>query len=461
MNQGAPPRELVRSLTLVPATAVILATIIGTGIFVKTRVMTCNVGSPDMVLLVWAVAGVLSLAGALVYAELSTMMPRAGGEYNFVGAAYGQFWAFLYGWTKTVASGAASAALAIVTVTFFNDLVGGGLSQTMLKVLPALVLLLAMALNLTSARANGTLATALTGCKIALVVGIAGGAFIFANGSWGHFAESGAEGACSDVPRSARLGITGFGAAMLGALWGYNGWNAIAVIGGEVKNPSRTLPRALIGGTVLVILLYLLVNVAYFYVLAPLDIAGISESSSVAYEVAVRFVGAGAAAVISAGLMVSAYGTLHTGLLTSPRLPYALAAHGLLPRWLTTVSTRGVPAYAVIVMGAWALVLTQSGTFDVLTDMYILVLWVFYGMTASAVFVLRRKFTDAQRPYRMWGYPVVPVLFLLVAVYLVINTLVATPGRALAGMALIVSGLPVYAYFRRRGASASWLLDDQ
>lgn len=444
---------LVRSFTLVPATAVIIANIIGTGIFVKTRVMTANVGSAEMVLVVWVLAGLLSLAGAMVYAELSTMMPRAGGAFHFIGAAYGRRWAFLYGWTRMLVSGAGGAAVAILFVLFLNDLLGGDLSPIALKVLPVAVIVLAMTLNFASGNANGTIATALTIGKIVLVLSITIGAFVFGDGSWMHFDGTAAGVEMEDVKESARGGITGFGAAMLGALWGYNGWNLIVGIGGEVKDPSRTLPRALIGGTVLVIVLYVLINVAYFYVLSPAEIASIPASSSVAYEVAARFMGAGVAAVMSAGLMFSAYGTLHAGVLVGPRLPYALAERGLLPKWFMHLSSKGVPTNAVLAMGLWGIVLTMSGTFDILTDIYIFVLWVFYGMTAVGLFILRRTRPDVDRPYRVWGYPIVPALFVLVTVYLLINTMVATPWRALSGIGFIVSGLPVYEYFKRRGAA--------
>jgi len=445
--------KLVRSFTLVPATAVIIANIIGTGIFVKTRVMTANVGSAEMVLAVWILAGLLSLAGAMVYAELSTMMPRAGGAFHFMGAAYGRRWAFLYGWTRMLVGGAGGAAVAILFVVFLNDLLGGGLSPIALKLLPVAVILLAMVLNFASGSANGTIATALTIGKIVLVLSIAIGAFVFGDGSWMHFDGTAAGVVVEDVNESARGGVTGFGAAMLGALWGYNGWNLIVGIGGEVKDPSRTLPRALIGGTVLVIVLYVLINVAYFYVLSPAEIAVIPASSSVAYEVAGRFMGAGVAAVMSAGLMFSAYGTLHAGVLVGPRLPYAMAERGLLPKWLMRLSSKGVPINAVLAMGLWAILLSLTGTFDILTDIYIFVLWVFYGMTTFGLFILRRTKPDADRPYRVWGYPFVPALFVLVTAYLLVNTLVATPWRAVWGIVFIVSGLPVYEYYKRRGSA--------
>jgi APA family basic amino acid/polyamine antiporter len=417
-----------------------------------------------MVLTVWLVAGLLTLAGALVYAELGAMMPRSGGEFHFIGAAFGRRWAFLYGWTKTVALGASAAAVAIIFVVFLNDLTGGALPPLAVQLLPLLVIVVSTAINFGSVRSGGQAATFLTSVKIALVLFVGLGAFLLADGSWGNYSMGGASGTCEGVPESAKLGLNGFGAAMLGALWGYNGWAVIAALGGEIKNPGRTLPRALIGGTLTVIALYLLINAAYFYVLTPVEVASVAESSSVAREAASRFFGPGIAALMSAGLMISAYGTLHTTLLTGPRVPFALARAGLLPSSLARISANGVPAVAVLTVGVWSIVLAASGTFDILTDMYIFVLWVFFGLNGAAVFILRRRFPDARRPYRAWGYPFVPALFLLVTAYLLINTFLATPMRAFAGMGLIIVGLPLYEYFTRRGGELeplNWLQDDE
>ncbi|MCJ7592529.1 MAG: amino acid permease [Woeseiaceae bacterium] len=449
-SSPAPKRQLVRALTLVPAAAVILANIIGTGVFVKARVMTCNVGSPGMVLTVWFVAGLLTLAGALVYAELGAMMPRSGGEFHFIGAAFGRRWAFLYGWTKTVALGASVAAAAIIMVVFLNDLTGGALPSLALKVLPFLIIAITTGINFASVRSSGLTATVLTAVKVALVLLVGLGAFLLADGSWGNFAMDGSAGACEGVPDSAKLGLKGFGAAMLGALWGYNGWAVIASLGGEVNNPGRTLPRALIGGTLIVIALYLLINAAYFYVLTPLEVASVAESSSVASEAASRFFGPGVAALMAAGLMLSAYGTLHTTLLTGARVPFALARAGLFPAGFAWISVSGVPVVAVLVIGVWSVFLAATGTFDILTDVYIFVLSIFFGMNSAALFILRRRSPNANRPYRVWGYPFVPALFLLVTVYLLINTLLATPLRAIGGIGLIIVGLPLYGYFDRR-----------
>jgi APA family basic amino acid/polyamine antiporter len=304
--------------------------------------------------------------------------------------------------------------------------------------------------NLLTVRSSGWVATVLTAVKLSLVVFIALGAFTLAAGSFENFSMSGAAGTCEGVPESAKLGLGGFGAAMLGALWGYNGWAILAAVGGEISNPPKTVPLALIGGTLLVIVLYLFINTAYFHVLTPLEVASVPESSSVASVAASRFLGPGVAALMAVGLAISAYGTTHTTMLSGPRVPYALAKDGLLPAAVAYVSSTGVPAVAIIGVGIWSIVMAVTGTFDVLTDIYVFVLWVFFALNGVGLFVLRRRQPDVDRPYRVWGYPFVPTLFLLTAIYLLINTLIVTPYRALAGLAFIVVGLPLYTYFARR-----------
>ncbi|MBL4771068.1 MAG: amino acid permease [Planctomycetes bacterium] len=453
-------RKLLRSLTLIPAMAIILANIIGTGVFVKARVMTINVGTPSMVLVVWICAGMLTLTGSLVYAELSTMMPRSGGALHYIGAAYGRRWGYLYGWTITLAIGASVAALAILLVTFLNDLLGGGLPPWALRTLPLVFIAVTTALNLASVKSTGHLATALTVVKIALVLGVGIGGFLISDGSWQNYSLDAIGSAGEGVPESARHGVRGFGAAMLGALWSYNGWAVITALGGEVKDPGRTLPRTMIWGTLLVIALYLLINAAYFYVLTPMEIGNLPESKSIANATVQRFGGNTMARLMSAGLVISAYGTLHTTIMVGARLPYALARKGLMPASLGIISARRVPAFAVLATGAWGLVLALSGTFDILTDIYVFVIWIFYGMSCVALFILRRKMPDAERPYRVWGYPIVPAIFLVVTTFLLVNTFLATPGRAISGFVMVVSGLPVYAYYSRRLGSdeaTAWL----
>jgi len=445
-------RTLVRGLSLIPATALIITTVIATGVFVKARAMTCNVGTPGMVLLAYAVAGMFTLAGAMTFAELSAMMPRAGGQYNFIGAAFGRVWGFLFGWMETLIDGAGSnAAIAIVFVIFLNDLLGGTLAPSQVRLLILAAIVLVTALALASMRTNGWLAAVVTSLKVALVVGIGIGAFLYGGGTWAHYAANGAAGTCEGIPANSRLGVTGFGAAVVGALWSYNGWATASFVAEEVRDPGRTLPRAIIGASTLLIGLYLLVNAGYFYALGPQAVASVPENSSVAAALMTRMLGAAGASLLTAGLMISTFGALHSNSLSVARVPFAMARDGFLPAVFGAVTPRTrVPANAILLIGACTVGIALSGTFDFITDSIIFMLLLFNGMAVAAVYILRRKLPHVARPYRAWGYPVTPAIFLAATAYLMVNTVLATPLRALAGSAVVALGLPIYAWYARR-----------
>lgn len=437
-------QDLDRGLGLVAAMGVIIANVVGTGVFMKARVMIVNVGTPGLVLMAWLVAGLLTLAGSLVFGELSAMAPRAGGQFNFIGAAYGRRLAFLFAWSRVIATGGGVAAIAILTVTFLNDALGGTLTPEALRLLPVGLIGVGMALNLASVRTTGLAATLLTVVKIGAVLVIAGGSFLLSDGSLDHLALSGADGAGHGVPESARLGWAGFGAAMGAALWGYNGWAIITTLGGEVRDPGRVLPRAMVFSTLLVMGLYLLVNVAYFHALTPREIADLPVELSVAGATVTRFAGRGATSVLAVVLTVSAYATMHVSLLVAARVPFAMARQGLAPAAFGKLNSQQVPALSVIVLAAAAAILAFTGTFDSLTDLTIFVLWVFFGLAGSTVLVLRRRLPDAPRPYCVPGYPVVPLVFLAVTLFMLGGMIVSTPGRCLMGMGLVALGLPLY-----------------
>jgi APA family basic amino acid/polyamine antiporter len=246
-------------------------------------------------------------------------------------------------------------------------------------------------------------------------------------------------------------GFSGFAAAMLGALWAYDGWNNISYMAGEVKRPERNLPLALIASMLIVMALYVLVNVSYYYVLTPTQIASVSPKSSVAAEATMRVLGPLAVSLIAAIMMLSSWGSLQTSILGTARIPFAMARDALFFKSLSRVSVKSrVPVISLIVQGVWAAVLALSGTFDQLTDFAIFAFWLFYGMVAAAVFVFRRREPDAERPYRTWGYPVVPALFVLVTIYLILFTIKNAPVQSFIGLLIIALGLPVYWYFARR-----------
>lgn len=465
MQEQTSNHELVRGLGPIAAISVNVGNIIGTGIFLKARVMTCNVGTPGRVIVVWIAAGLLALAGALTYAELTTMRPHAGAEYVITRDAYGKVWGFLNGWSQFLISRTASAAaLAVGFAIFMNDLTRGKLDVVYFKVpipifgveLPfghiQVVALLTIAvttlINCATVKVTGHVASFVTILKVIVVLGVGIAAFFYQDGSWSHLGMINTSGACAGVTSG---GMAGFAAAMLGALWAYDGWNNVSYMAGEVKNPERNLPLALIASMLIIIALYVIVNVSYYYVMTPTEIASVSATSSVAAESIRRVLGPVAVTLMAGVMLLSSWGSLQTSILGTARIPYAMARDGVFFQSLARVSkgTR-VPVIALLVQAVWAGVLALSGTFDQLTDLAIFAFWLFYGMVAAAVFVFRKREPDAPRPYRTWGYPVVPALFVLVTIFLIIRTIMSTPLQSLIGLAIIAAGLPVYWYFSKK-----------
>jgi basic amino acid/polyamine antiporter, APA family len=458
--------ELVRGLGPIAAISINVGNIIGTGIFLKARVMTCNVGTPGRVILVWIVAGLLALAGALTYAELTTLRPAAGAEYVITRDAYGRVWGFLNGWSQFLISRTASAAaLSVGFAIFLNDLLGGTLSGVYfsytlpggyqvpfgrLQIVALATLAITTLINCAAVSMSGHVASFITVLKVLLVLGVGLGAFFYQDGSWSHLAMANIGGKCEGVAVTSG-GFSGFAAAMLGALWAYDGWNNISYMAGEVKHPDRNLPIALISSMLLVIVLYVLVNVSYYFVLTPTEVANVSTASSVAAEAIGKVLGPLAVSLMAAVMMLCSWGSLQTSILGTARIPFAMARDGIFFQSLARVSrTTHVPVISLIVQAVWAGVLVLSGSFDQLTDLAIFAFWLFYGMVTAAVFVFRRREPNAPRPYRTWGYPVVPALFVLVTIYLIVFTFINAPVRSFIGLLIIAMGLPVYWYFARR-----------
>lgn len=471
--------SLIRGLGLVAAVSVIIGNIIGTGVFLKARVMTCNVGSPGWVIAAWVAAGFLSLAGALTYAELTAMRPVASAQNVFLEEAYGKPLSFLFGWMQIlIARPGSQAAAAVAFAIGLNDFLDNKLAQsiggfnigsyhfelTTLSITAVMVIVIFTTLNCASVVLAGRIATALTFVKIALIVFVAGGAFILVSGDFVHFSQIAAGGACEGVSENVKYGSTsysflgGFAAAMLGALWGYDGWDNLSFVAGEVKEPGRNIPKAIIGSMLLVIVLYVIAQVAYFYVLDPTTIASVSKNSSVAKVVVSSFFGGNVASIatgaavafFTVGLMLSSLGTLHTSLMSAARIPYRMAKENLLFSAFGKLSVNHVPVSSVLLTGFLAAILALIGSFDTLTDYVVFAMWIFYALITGSIFVYRRKFPDLVRPYRAWGYPVVPVVFLLVAGWLIYRTIVDSPTQSLTGIILIILGLPVYYYFSKR-----------
>ena len=472
--------KLVRGLGLIAAISVIIGNVIGTGVFLKARVMTCNVGTPGWVIAAWIVAGLLSLAGGLTYAELTAMRPMASAQNVFLKETYGKAASFLFGWMQVlIARPASQAAAATAFAIGLNDFLDNKLAQTLgsfdlaglhiefttLQMVAVMAIVIFTTLNCASVTLTGKIATVLTFVKIALIVFVAGGAFILVSGNFGHFSMTANSGTCEGVGDSVRFGSAsytffgGFAAAMYGALWGYDGWDNLTFVAGEVKDPRRNIPLAIIGSMFLIIVLYVIAQIAYFYVLDPTTIASVSSNSSVAKVVVSMFFGGNAASIatgaavafFTVGLMLSSLGTLHTSLLSAARIPYRMSHEGLLFRVFGRLSINHVPVTSVILVGCFSMVLALIGSFDTLTNYAVFAMWIFYALITGSIFIYRRKYPNLERPYRAWGYPVVPVVFLLVAGWLLYRAIVDSPTQSVTGLVLIALGFPVYLYFRKYG----------
>ncbi|HEV8369883.1 MAG TPA: amino acid permease [Pyrinomonadaceae bacterium] len=458
--------SLLRALTLTDAISLVVGSVIGTGVFLKTTVMTQQLGRPSLVMLAWLAAGLLTLAGALAYAELGAMFPHAGGEYVYLGKAYGEAPAFLYGWMQFAVAGAGGmAGISTGFAIFLSAMVpmGGAwiertfhllgqevhwqLGLTQLVAVGAIVFF--SGVNCLGVALGGRVQAVLTGVKLLGIAVIVVGIFFFSQGgSWSHLATS------RDTAQFG--GISAFGAAMMAALWAYNGWYLLPVCAGEVRDPQRNVPRGLIFGMFAVLATYLLANLAYFYALPLNEITTANSTAypaapAVASKAAQTFLGKSGVAFITIAFVVSTLGALNGCIMGQARIPFAMARAGLFFRRLGEVSPKTkAPMWAIIAQSSWGCVLALSGTFDQITNYVIFSLWLFLGVTVSAVFVLRRTMPNADRPYKTVGYPVVPILFILVAVWLVINSIVTSPIESLIGVLLIALGLPVYLFFRRR-----------
>jgi APA family basic amino acid/polyamine antiporter len=445
---------LLRRLGLKETMALVIGNVIGTGVFLKAAIMSQQLGSALWVVMAWAVAGALSLIGAFCYAELGARFPRAGGEYVYLREGYGGLAAFLFGWMRFwVGSPGSIAAYSVGAATFLASVVNlqGVVGQ---KIVAVGFILFFTALNCLSVSVGGRLAAILTALKITSVVGLTFVLFVFAEGaSFSHLGAGSGHWA----------GWSAFASAMIAALWAYDGWNNMPMAAGEVRHPERTIPRALVVGMVSVLAMYVMVNLAYFYVLPFSDvISSFSKSTPQALPVATKAAGQvfglAAAGILSIAFVISAIGAINGALLTSPRVPFAMARDGLFFKKLGEVSRRTrVPVLAVIAEGSIACVLALSGTFDQLTDYVVFASWIFYALTTATLFQGRARdkaeaakgSAESAQGFRVPGYPWVPLVFILVSVGLLINTLITAPRESGMGLAFILAGVPVYFLFRR------------
>jgi len=468
--------QLIRGLNLRDTTALVVGTIIGTGVFLKTAKMAQAVGSPGLVLLAWVAAGILSLAGALAYAELGAMMPEAGGEYVYLKTAYGKLPAFLFGWMRIVIGSTGSIASFGVTfaifVSFFLPkewtapwselktfhIFGEKIEwQFGPQQLIAVGLILSFsALNCLRVVFGGRIQSVLTLGKVIGIIAIVIGVFFFADGvSWEHLQTPANAKTFSGFGTFA----SAFGAAMIAALWAYDGWNNMPMVAGEVKNPGRNVPLALMSGMAIVLTVYGLTNIAYFYALPFEEIKTATTNfngTPVVTKAAMTFLHAHGAQFVSIAVILSVVGVINGSILTGARVPYAMARDGLFFSKFAQLSKKqAVPVAAIIMQGIWASVLAISATFDQLTDGVVFASMIFYASCCVAVIVLRKKMPNAPRPYRTLGYPIVPIMFVVIAAWLLVDSVIHNTVFSVAALGLILLGLPIYFLQKKKPAEES------
>ena len=445
------PRSLDRTLGFTDLLFIVIGTVIGSGIFiVPATVLRQTGGALGPAMLVWFVAGILSLLGALTYGEMGAAKPDAGGLYSYIRDAFGPLPAFLYGWTTFFVIGAGSVAtLAVAFTSYLRQLIpvspGAG------KVVAVLLIALIAALNVRGTRQSAGVQNVSTGIKaIAIIVMsialiVAGGAPVSTASMW---------------PAEMTTGLlSGIGQAMIGVLWAYEGWHMVTFSTGEARDAQRTFPRAIIAGTGFLIGLYMIANVGY---VAALGVEGVQATDRVAPSAVAASFGPSAGKLIAVVILVSMFSAANGLTLTAPRMYYAMARDGLIFRKLGEVHPRfGTPAFAIIAGSTWAAVLAATGTFEQLLTYVVFTGWIFYGLGALSIFVFRRREPDAPRPFRVPGYPLTPILFVLASSAIVLNTLVTQPSRALVGIAGVLSGVPVYLLWRRRAAGRPTVAPDE
>jgi APA family basic amino acid/polyamine antiporter len=441
-SDGAGPAELARRLSLGDSIAIVVGIMIGGGIFLVPNLVARSLPSMPAIMAVWVFAGLISFIGALACAELGAAFPATGGQYVFLREAYGPFAAFLCGWSLfTVARSAQVAWLSVVFSIYVSYLTP--LSPIVSKLLSLAVLAVFTWVNYRGVKWGALIQNSFTLAKVVGVLIIIGAAMLLGGGAGQHAERlAGGGGTCS-------LSLSSFGVALIACLLAYDGWVQLSFVAGEIRNPKRNVVRALTFGSLGVTAIYLLANVAYMRVLT---ISETAASQHVAADAVSRVLGAAGGTVVSLIILISIVGTLNGCFLTVPRVYFAQASDGLFFRKFADIHPEyGTPGFAILAQGGWSAMLLLTGSYESLIDYSLFGIWVFYGLMIAAVMVLRRTRPDMSRPYRMWGYPFTPLLFLAITLWFLGNMVVTRPQPAFAGLGLMLTGVPAYVVWRRYG----------
>ncbi len=436
MNQNI---ELPRKLSLLDSTMINVGSMIGSGIFIVPATIALHLQSSLLIVVVWIAGGVISLFGALSVAELGAMMPDAGGQFVYLGRAYGPLWGFLYGWSAFFVINTASIAAVAVTFAtylgYFFPLAEFGIRSIAIISIVFLTIINCFGIKWGAMVQNGMTMLKILALLILVVLG-----FALSGGSFSNFSP-----VLPTLPFSSFMGPLVL--ALIAVLWSYDGWIEITYVAGEVIDPQKNLPRALGIGTFIVIVLYVVVSCAVSYVL-PIQAA--AHSQIVLSDTAVKIMGTGGAVFISVAVIISTFGTNNGFIFTCPRIYYAMAKEGLFFKWLATIHPKyETPLPSLIVQAILASLLILSGTYDQLITYVVFASFLFYGMSAGAVLLLRKRSPETVRSYKTWGYPATPIIFILFALTLTAYTIIEDPRDSLIGAAIVLLGVPAYFYWKK------------
>lgn len=465
MTEKNPKGDLVRKLSLTAAIMIVAGSMIGSGIFRKPSVMAEQLGSPELLIFVWVAAGLITLIAVLVNAEISGMIDLTGGQYIYFRKMYGDFTAYLYGWSiLSVIQTGSQAAIAYVFAEYlgyfikypqlpqawqefsvFMPLVGDihPFIDFGTKATAILCIAFLTTVNYIGVLFGGFVQTIVTYVKIVTILLITLLIVLLGNGSLSNIYTGFA------IPESTSKNLFSLiGLAFAGAFWAYDAWNNITFVSGEVKNAKRNVPLGLIFGTLIVMFVYVLINIAYLYVL-PID--EMAKSPLVAASAAEKIFGSNGGMIISIAVIISTFGALNGSILATARVPYAMARANLFFHSLGKVHPKySTPHVSLVVQGVWSCILVMSGSFDTITDYVIFASWLFYMLGAYGVFILRKKMPEEHRPYKVWGYPYTPAIFVIFAFFFLMNTIISDTSNAMMGFILIGAGLPIYFFWKYR-----------
>ena len=435
------PPSLERVLSLLDATMINVGGIIGSGIFMVPATVAFFTGSTSLFFLVWILGGIVSLFGALSVAELGAAMPQAGGQYVYLNEAYGPIWGYLYGWSAVAVINTASIAAVGVA---FSEYLGFffPISDASIKGIAVVTIVLLTIINIVDVKSGARFQNLFTLSKLGAIFGIILLGLVMEGGTNQNLSPI-----FSDKPFIGLIGPLGL--AMVSVLWTFDGWIFITYVAGEVKNPGRNIPLSLIFCMLIVVSVYLLLNYVLLFILG---FTGMNGSELVVSDAASVFLGNKGAAVVTLIILISLIGANNGFVLSSARINYAMARDKLFFNQAAQIHSRfKSPANALIIQCVWACILTFTGTFNQLITYIIFASWIFYGMSAGAVIILRKKKPDMDRPYKTPAYPWIPIIFIFFAIFLTINTIMEAPRDATIGAGIILAGLPLYYYWKKNG----------